>query len=112
MPPSLVRNALCTIPSVDLAVAYGVPRGKYELVVGTVTLTAGSELGQADLESAARTLEPAQRPRYVQVVTDIPVTTWSRPLWRPLQQAGLPKPGQARAVWRLIADGETYELLR
>jgi putative long chain acyl-CoA synthase len=112
VPPSLVRNALGSIPCVDLAVAYGVPRGKYELVVGAVTLTAGSELGKADLESAARTLEPAQRPRYVQVVTDIPVTTWSRPLWRSLQQAGLPKPGKARAVWRLIADGETYELLR
>lgn len=112
VPPSSVRNALCSIPGVDLAVAYSVPDGEHELVVAAVTLTAGSELRTADLESAARTLEPARRPLYLQVVADIPVTTWSRSLWRPLQAAGLPKPGRAGAVWRLIGNGETYEPLK
>jgi putative long chain acyl-CoA synthase len=111
VPPSRVRNALGSIPDVDLAVAYGAPDGEYQLVVAAVTLIAGSELTKADLESAVRGLDPAQRPRYVQVVADIPVTTWSRPLWRSLQEAGLPRPGNAEAVWQLGTDGESYKLL-
>ena len=56
-------------------------------------------------------LDPTQRPHYVQVVTDIPLTTWSRPRWRSLQGADLMRPGAAEAAWRLGADGEGYEPL-
>jgi putative long chain acyl-CoA synthase len=111
VPPSRVRNALGTIASVDLAVSYGVPDGDYEIVVAAVTVLAGSALEKADLEAAMRLLEPALRPQCLQVLADIPVTMWSRPLWRPLQRAGLPRPGKAEAVWRLGADGEAYELV-
>jgi putative long chain acyl-CoA synthase len=102
---------LGTIAGVDLAVVYGVPDGDHELVVAAVTMLAGSTLEKPELEAAMRGLEPTQRPQYVQVLAGIPVTTWSRPLWRPLQAAGLPRPDKAEAVWRLGADGEAYELV-
>jgi putative long chain acyl-CoA synthase len=37
----------------------------------------------------------------VQVLPAIPVTTWCRPLWRPLQAAGVPRPDGARTVFAL-----------
>jgi putative long chain acyl-CoA synthase len=110
-PPFRIASALSTIPSVDLAVAYGVPDGEHELAVAAVTVFPGSSLSPWDLRHAMRTLDPACRPRYVQVVTGIPLTSWSRPLHHPLQEAGLPRPGGARALWRLTPDRETYQQL-
>jgi len=48
----------------------------------------------------------------VQVVRSIPVTTWHRPIWRPLQQAGIPKPARTRKVWKLGEDRAHYEQLK
>ena len=109
--PFPIASALDTIPAVDLAVAYGVPDGEHELAVAAVTLFPGASLGPWELGQAMRTLDPACRPRYVQVVTDIPLSTWSRPLHRAWRQAGKPKPGHGAALWRLAPDRETYQPL-
>ena len=104
--PSGARSMLATIPAIDLIVAYGVPEGGAEVLVAAVTLRSGAELTAPDLDRALRKLPDVQRPRYVQVVADIPLTTWHRPVWRALQEQGVPKPsGEGRAdgrdVWRL-----------
>ncbi len=47
-----------------------------------------TELSAADARHGAWTGCPrAQRPRYVQVVPSIPLTTWHRPIWRDLQRS-------------------------
>jgi len=106
--PSEVRTALEEIPDVRIAVVYGVAEGDHEAVVGAVSLLDGGELLPEDLEAAVGPLDPAQRPRYVQVVQEIPLTTWSRPLVGPLRKRGVPKPTNRRPVWRLADDGESY----
>ena len=101
------------IPAADLAVAYGVPDGDgHELAAAAVTVFPGALLGQWELWQAMRVLNPACRPHYVQVVAGIPLSTWSRPLQRRLQEAGKPKPGRGQALWRLSADRETYRLVK
>ncbi len=110
--PAGTRFCLGTIPSVDLVVAYGVPDGSgAELLVGAVTLRPGAELTGEDLDQALDRLPAKLRPRYVQVVSSIPVTTWHRPQWRSLQKAGIPKPGRGRVVWALGEDGAHYQRL-
>ncbi len=99
--PSGTRFCLGTISAVDLIVAYGVPDGDAQVLVGAVTLHADSELTAADLDSAMDRLPRRQRPRYVQAVASIPLTTWHRPVWRDLQKRGVPKPTRTRKVWRL-----------
>ena len=54
-------------------------------------------------------LPDTQRPRYVQQVASIELTTWHRPIWRGLQQKGIPKPARGRRVWALGEDGHYAE---
>jgi putative long chain acyl-CoA synthase len=103
--PAGTRFCLGTIPAVDLLVAYGVKDGEDRVVVGAVTLRDGTALSTADLDSAMNRLPRRHRPRYVQVVPTIALTTWSRPIWRNLQKRGVPKPARGRTVWRI--DDET-----
>jgi putative long chain acyl-CoA synthase len=105
--PSGARFALAVIPALDLIVAYGVPDGDAESLVAAVTLRAGAELETADLDRALEKLPEVQRPRYVQVVPSIPMTTWHRPLWRTLQADGVPTPTDDVRVWRLD-DGAVH----
>jgi putative long chain acyl-CoA synthase len=110
--PAGARFALGSIPAVDLVVAYGVPDpddAEHELMVAAVSLRTGAELSTADLDKALDKLPPSQRPHYVQVTPTIPVTTWCRPMWRPLQSKGIPTPTRTRKVWRLGADHTHYE---
>jgi putative long chain acyl-CoA synthase len=109
--PSGTRFALGTIPCVDLVVAYGVPDGDNEVLVGAVTLRPGTELSTGDIDSATDKLPAMQRPAYVQVVPSIPLTTWHRPQWRVLQAKGLPSPNRTRKVWKLDAARAHYEQL-
>ena len=108
-----IRDALGDIPAVDLTVAYGVKReaGEHEIAVGAVTLRRGYELGARDISEALRSLPAAARPAIVHVVDEIPVTTWFRPLTRPLRAAGIPHPGDGVQAWYLDASGETYRPL-
>jgi putative long chain acyl-CoA synthase len=107
--PSGARFMLGTIPSVDLVVAYGVPDGDADVLVAAVTLREGTGIDTADINHAMDKLPAMQRPRYVQVVASIPVTTWHRPLWRPLQAKGVPTPARNRRVWKLGSDRTHYE---
>jgi putative long chain acyl-CoA synthase len=109
--PAGARFALGTLPCVDLVVAYGVREGEADVLVAAATLRPGTDLDTGDLDKAVDKLPAVQRPRYVQVVPAIPVTTWHRPLWRALQAKGLPAPTRTRRVWRLADDRAHYEPL-
>jgi putative long chain acyl-CoA synthase len=107
-----IRDALGDLTAVDLAVSYGlrpVP-GAGELAVAAVTLRPGYELDAEAVGRAVAGLEPAHRPTVVQVVDEIPVTTWFRPLTAPLRDAGLPHPAPGR-VWYLDRGGRRYRPL-
>jgi putative long chain acyl-CoA synthase len=107
--PSGARFALGTIPGIDLVVAYGVHERVGDVLVAAVTLRPGTEISPADLDKAVGKLPASQRPRYVQVVSSIPVTTWHRPQWRALQAKGVPAPSRTRKVWKLKTDRAHYE---
>jgi putative long chain acyl-CoA synthase len=109
--PAGARFALGSIPCVDLTVAYGVPEGEGDVLVGAFTLRSGTAISTEDVDKAFRRLPARQRPRYVQQVPSIPVTTWHRPLWRTLQVKGVPVPSRNRRVWRLSGDQAHYEEL-
>lgn len=109
--PSGTRIALGTIPAIDLLVTYGVAHGDAQALVAAVTLLPGTAMSAADLDRALDRLPASHRPSYVQVVQSIPVTTWHRPSWRALQQAGVPKPTRARKVWKLDDERAHYEQL-
>ena len=107
--PSPIRDALGALAAVDLAVCYGlrVRDSEDEIAVAAVTLRGNHELEAETVARAVSALEPEQRPAVVQVVDEIPVTTWYRPLTAPLRAAGLPRPGSGR-VWYLDRSGRRY----
>ena len=108
-----IRDALYDIPAVDLAVAYGVvpSKGEAEIPVAAITLRAGQELTAKDLWGALSGLAPHARPAVVQVVDEIPVTTWYRPITVPLREAGVPQPSDEHPAWFLDASGRSYRPL-
>jgi putative long chain acyl-CoA synthase len=111
--PAGARYLMGTIPCVDLVVGYGVPdpddeAGRQVLVIAA-TLREGLDIDAANLDAAMDKLPPAARPRYIQIVPFIPVTTWHRPQWRPLQAKGVPTPSRTRRVFTLAADRQHYE---
>ncbi len=108
-----IRDALGDLPSVDLAVAYGVPgpRAEHQIAVAAVTLRASRELAAREITLTLRAIPPEQRPLIVHVVERIPVTTWFRPLTAPLREAGIPHPGEGVQAWYRDASGENYRPL-
>jgi putative long chain acyl-CoA synthase len=109
--PAGARMALGSIPAVDLMVAYGLHTRGGTVLAAAVTLCEGAELTAADLDLAMDRLPASHRPAYVQVVKSIPVTTWHRPMWRPLQRGGVPRPSRNRQVFRLSEDRTHYQQL-
>jgi putative long chain acyl-CoA synthase len=107
-----IRDALGDLAAVDLAVAYGLrPSGDAEeLVVAAVTLRPDHELNAEMLSRALGELPEGQRPAVVRVIDEMPVTTWFRPLTRPLRQAGLAEADDGRA-WYLDRSGRRYRPL-
>ena len=108
-----IRDALSSLPAVDLAVVYGVPGGdaEHEVVVAAITLRPGSDIAGRDVGMALRTLESSQRPAIVHVVEEIAVTTWFRPVTSSLREAGIPEPEEDRQVWYRDASGDAYRPL-
>ncbi|WP_375487253.1 AMP-binding protein [uncultured Jatrophihabitans sp.] len=102
------RYALATVPAIDMITSYGVPEDGSDVLVAAVTLRPGAELTAGDLEQALDKLPQVHRPEYVQVVPDIPVTTWHRPVWSDLQAEGVPSSSDDRLVWSLDEDGVHY----
>ena len=109
--PAGARMALGGLPAVDLMVAYGVHTRDGNVLVAAVTLRPDHTLSAADLDGAVERLPYSHRPAYVQVVKSIPVTTWHRPMWRPLQRGGVPRPSRNKQVFRLRDDRAHYEQL-
>ena len=107
-----IRDALSDVPAVDLAVAYAVcpAPGGPELAVAAVTLCPEDTLSAETLSHALGELPEGQRPAVVHVIGEMPVTTWFRPLTRPLRDAGLPEPA-AGQTWYLDRGGRRYRPL-
>jgi putative long chain acyl-CoA synthase len=107
-----IRDALGDLAAVDLAVAYGLRPADdaEELVVAAVTLRPDHELNAEMLSRALGELPEGHRPAVVRVIDEMPVTTWFRPLTRPLRQAGLPEADDGRA-WYLDRGGRRYRPL-
>lgn len=108
-----IRDVLGTLPSVDLAVAYGAMSSgsERETAVAAVTLCRGRQLHPRDLNAALGSLPREERPAIVHVVDEVPVTTWFRPMTKPLRAAGIPKPGEGAQVWYLDASRDVYKPL-
>jgi putative long chain acyl-CoA synthase len=97
VPSVPIRDALETLPAVDLAVAYGLPAegdGAGEVAAAALTLLPGEDLEAADLDGALAPLAADARPAVVRVVDEIPVTTWFRPRTAPLRAEGIPEGGR------------------
>ncbi len=111
--PTPVRDALWSIPAVDLAVCFGVPDpdGANALVVGAVTLRKGEKLTLAALDDALAVLPEKARPHFVRVVPEIPVTTWHRPNTTPLRALGVPD-GKKGVAYRLESSGGYKKLTK
>ena len=107
-----IRDALGDLAAVDLAVAYGLRASDdaAEFAVAAVTLRPDHELNAEMLSHALDEVPEGHRPAVVHVIDEIPVTTWFRPLTRPLRQAGLPAPADGRA-WYLDRGGRRYRPL-
>ena len=104
-----IRDALGDLPSIDLAVAYGVPDGRgREVAVAAVTLVAGEQLVASELTAALRVLPRARRPTLVRVVPRIPVTTWYRPITTSLRDEGIPAPGEGPVVFYRGPRADNY----
>jgi putative long chain acyl-CoA synthase len=108
-----IRDALGDLPAVDLVVAYGVAPADSgnEIAVAAVTVREGHELDAEDVAAALEALPVEGRPAIVQVVDQIPVTTWFRPMTGPLRKAGVPQPGEGVTAWYRDASGERYRPL-
>jgi putative long chain acyl-CoA synthase len=107
-----IRDALGTLPALDLAVAYGVPaNGAGEVALAAVTLRPGAEVSAKDLTRALEALPAAERPAIVHVVDSIPVTTWYRPLTAALREAGVPSPDDPLPSWYLDSHRQAYRPL-
>jgi putative long chain acyl-CoA synthase len=111
--PTPIRDALWTLDAVDLAVCFGVtvPGAKGAVAIGAITLREGREVSARELTEALDGLPLKQRPRYVRVVDEIPVTTWYRPVVGPLRALGVPDGTDGKA-WKLGDDGAYSELGR
>ncbi len=107
-----IRDALNDLAAVDLAVAYSLRPGDGadELPVAAVTLCPGQGVSTEDLSRAMEQVPEGHRPAVVHLIDEMPVTTWFRPLTRPLRQAGLPEPAEGRA-WYLDRGGRRYRPL-
>ena len=95
----------------DMAVCFGVPApdGSDAVAVGGVKLRDGQEIDAAVITDALETIKPAERPAFVRVVDEIPVTTWFRPVHASLQALGVPDGRDGRA-FALDKDGAYTEL--
>jgi putative long chain acyl-CoA synthase len=100
-----IVDALGDVDAIDLALVHGVPSENSEtsLAVAAVTLLEGAELGAETIAAALSVVPVAERPDFVRIVDEIPVTTWYRPSAGPLREAGAPT---GEGVWR--REGENY----
>lgn len=100
-----IQDALGDLEAVDVAVVYGVPDpdGADSLAIAAVTLRDECKVDAATLADALEVLGPDERPDFVRVVDEIPVTTWYRPTTATLRGEGVP-----RGEGVFVREGERY----
>ncbi|GAB3670891.1 acyl-CoA synthetase [Actinocorallia lasiicapitis] len=89
VPTGLIRDRIGDVPGVDLAVAYGIPSGRFELLAAAVTLRA--PVSAADFTAAF----PDEGPALIRVVEEIPANDYARLLVGELREQGVPEEGTA-----------------
>lgn len=99
-----IADALDDLPSVDLAVAYGVREGEHDVAVAAVTPWQGAEITSEDVTKVLAELPAGQRPDVVHVVDDMPLTTWHRPNAAVLRERGVP----TERAWYYDASEDAY----
>ncbi|TSD98018.1 AMP-binding protein [Skermania sp. ID1734] len=104
-----VVDALDTIGQVDLAVVYGVDVQDHKAAVVALTLREGTELSVDVITDAMRRVSLDQRPDFVQIVDDIPVSPSFRPSASSLREEGVPQPGYRS--WYFDNESQTYQVL-
>jgi putative long chain acyl-CoA synthase len=112
VPARPIQDALADIDEVRLAIAYAVKAkdGVTDIPVAAVTLGPGRTLDPAALDETLRELGDG-RPHLVHIVDEIPVTTWYRPVARPLRTLGVPSPAKPARAWYLAPASDTYKPL-
>jgi putative long chain acyl-CoA synthase len=98
--PSYARDALALMDAADLVVSYGLPvAGRdIQILVAAIMPRPGAEVRPAAVTRCLSILDEEQRPAIVQVVDEIPITSWYRPDVRALREQGIPPPGGDRLV--------------
>ncbi len=92
---SLVSTAaIGKLPAVDLVHTYGVRDGDDDIAVTALSLVDGRDISVTDLNEALANLPAEQRPAFVRVVDEVPMTPWHRPVAGPLRRDPLPPPGR------------------
>ena len=96
-----IQDALGSVSSVALAIAYGVPTkdGSAQIPCAAVTLRKDRELDLQEVEHALSDLGDGGIPLVIRVVDEIPLTTWFRPQAGPLRAEGVPAPTKPATSW-------------
>ncbi|GAA2726793.1 AMP-binding protein [Actinocorallia aurantiaca] len=89
VPTGGVRDRVGDVPGVDLAVAYGIPAGRFELLAAAVTLR--TPVSPEDFTAAF----PEEGPDLIRVVEEIETSAYARLLTRELRAEGIPEEGTA-----------------
>jgi putative long chain acyl-CoA synthase len=112
VPARPIQDALADIDEVRLAIAYSVKAkdGISDIPIAAVTLRKGRTLDPAALDEVLRDLGH-ERPLVVHVVKKIPITTWYRPIARPLRELGIPAPAKPSTAWYLDPVKSSYQPL-
>lgn len=100
-----ITAAIGKLPSVDLVHTFGVASDDAEVAVAALSLVDGQDISAADLDEALASLPALERPVFVRVVDDVPMTPWHRPVAGRLRRDPLPPPGR---YFALAGDG-TYK---
>ncbi|KUH97733.1 acyl-CoA synthetase [Mycolicibacterium acapulense] len=106
---STVNDAVGCLGAVDLAVTYGVQANGRQLAITALELQPGGSIPSADLTEALADLAVGEPPDIVHVVPGMALSASYRPLVRPLQAEGVPKP--SRNAWYLDPDTNRYKRL-
>lgn len=107
-----VEDALYTVPEVRLAAAYGVPvpGADHAMMCAAVVLRPGTGLDCVVLMRAVEASLPRHAwPRFVRVVSELPLTAGHRPVKAPLRAAGVH--AGARDTFRYDAERHQYVAL-
>jgi len=104
-----ITDAISLVDAVDLAVTYGVPVHRDELIAVTaITLRPGANVTAADLTEAVAAMPVGLPPDVVHVVEDLPLSGTYRPMVADLRADGVPR--ASRRAWYL--DGQTGQFKR